>query len=170
MKPIVEQVLASGLVDRSVAELMENWGYLEPGSADKTNENKLKNATVETLTKLASDLAVEVEKEHAIRETYLDLERIRWPAMISGIYEPAMGQPKTIVGALSAVMDRMGRYYFRAQDVNEKWFVPGYILERYTANKTDGIRSELVRETIFQATVLFIGDQGVCIQVTTNKG
>lgn len=158
MKPIVQKVLESGLVDKATAQLMEQWGYLPDGAADKVDEDKLKNATQETLTKLANDLATEVEKEHALRETYLDLERIRWPAAIDAISKPMPGQNEVIASNLISVVDRMGRYYFRLQDVDKEWFVPGYFLKR---NGDD--------EKILQAQVLYVGDQGVCMQVTTDK-
>jgi len=160
MKPIIEKVLSSGLVDRSTAQLMEKWGYLPEGSADKTKEDALKNATHEVLTNLANDLATEVEKEHALRETYLDLERLKWPVSFTGIYKPRPGQDEVIAGtsSLIAVVDRMGRYYFRIQDVKEEWFVPGYLIMKGAE-----------KEKILQAQILYIGDQGVCIQVTTDK-
>jgi len=158
MKPIIEKVLESGLVDKGTAQLMELWGYLPDGASDKVNEDKLKNATQETLTKLANDLAVEVEKEHALRETYLDLERLKWPAAIDAIYKPMLGQPEELASNLVSVVDRMGRYYFRIQDVKQDWFVPGYLLHR---NGGD--------EKILQSQVLYVGEQGVCIQVTTDK-
>jgi len=157
-KSLVEKVLSSGLVDKGTAQLMELWGYLPEGSADKVDEDKLKNATHETLTKLANDLAVEVEKEHALRETYLDLERLRWPAAVDAIYKPMPGQPEELASNLVSVVDRMGRYYFRIQDVKQEWFVPGYILHRKNND-----------EKILQAQVLYVGDTGVCIQVTTDK-
>lgn len=158
MKPIVEKVLESGLVDRATAQLMEQWGYLPDGSADKVKEDALKGATQATLRDLANNLAVEVEKEHALRETYLDLERIRWPADVVGITIGSGEVEVALAGKLPAVMDRMGRYYFRIQDVKEEWFVPGYILHR-----------EKAEEKILQSQVLYIGEQGVCIQVTTDR-
>jgi hypothetical protein len=159
MKPIVEKVLSSGLVDKATAQLMEQWGYLPEGSADKVNEDKLKDATQETLTKLAADLATEVEKEHALRETYLDLERLRWPVTDISLKKPdeAEGSP-LLAEKLVAVVDRMGRYFFRIQDVKQEWFVPGYFLVRETGD-----------EKVLQSQVLYVGEQGVCIQVTTDK-
>lgn len=158
-KSLIDKVLESGLVDRGTAQLMELWGYLPDGSADKVNEDKLKNATQETLAKLANDLAVEVEKEHALRETYLDLERLKWPVTIMCISKPVSAEERQILASdLVAVVDRMGRYYFRIQDVKEEWFVPGYSLERKT-----GI------EKILQSQVLYIGEKGVCIQITTDR-
>jgi hypothetical protein len=168
MKPIVTKVLESGLVDKATAQLMELWGYLPEGSVDQVNEDRLKGATHDTLKTLANDLAVEVEKEHAIRETYLDLERIRWPVTIQGIYSPAIGQPNLVVGLVPAVMDRMGRYYFRIQDVNEKWFVPGHLIQRYATSKDDGTKTDFLSEKILHSQTLYIGEQGVCIQVSTD--
>lgn len=158
-RPLIDKVLESGLVDKATAKLMESWGYLPEGSADKVNEDKLKNATQETLTKLAGDLATEVEKEHALRETYLDLERLKWPVSNISIKVSTFesGQPVQLAEKLVAVVDRMGRYFFRIQDVKEEWFVPGYYLVRETGE-----------EKILQAQVLYVGDQGVCIQVTTS--
>lgn len=160
MKPIVEKVLASGLVDKATAQLMEMWGYLPEGSVEKVNEDKLQNATKEELTKLANDLAVEVEKEHALRETYLDLERLKWPTKIIDIVRPdATGLGEQLLAVdLVALIDRMGRYYFRIQDVQQEWFVPGYMMRRASGP-----------EKILQAQVLYVGEQGVCMQVTTDK-
>lgn len=159
MKPIIEKVLESGLVDKGTAQLMELWGYLPEGAADKVNEDKLKNATHDTLHKLANDLAVEVEKEHALRETYLDLERLKWPVLILSISKPAgHDASEKLAGPITAIIDRMGRYYFRIQDVKEEWFVPGFHLVRETGE-----------EKVLQSQVLYVGDQGVCIQVATDK-
>lgn len=158
MKPIVEKVLASGLVDKATAQLMEMWGYLPEGSVEKVNEDKLENATKEQLTQLANDLAVEVEKEHALRETYLDLERLKWPTTIQSISRPMLDGTETLASDLVALVDRMGRYYFRIQDVKSEWFVPGFLMQRGPG-----------QEKILQSQVLYVGEQGVCIQVSTDK-
>lgn len=158
MKPIVEKVLSSGLVDKATAQLMEMWGYLPEGSVEKVDENKLENATKEQLTQLANDLAVEVEKEHALRETYLDLERLKWPTIVQHISKPVGELTVQLANDLVALVDRMGRYYFRIQDVQQEWFVPGYTMRRASGP-----------EKILQAQVLYVGEQGVCMQVTTDK-
>ena len=157
LKPVVEKVLASGLVDKNTAKLMEIWGYLPDGASDKVKEDKLKNATKEQVQALASELADELEKEHHIRETYLDLERLRWPA-VANVYNPGSG---LVASSVTCIMDRMGRYYFRIQDVEQSWFVPGYILERSTPKG-------VVKEHIFQAQVLYLGQIGICVQVSTD--
>lgn len=162
MKPIIEKVLASGLVDKATAQLMEKWGYLPDGASEKVDDDKLKNATQEVLSVLANDLAVEVEKEHALRETYLDLERLKWPVTGISLREPVTPSTELpqawLAEKLVAVVDRMGRYFFRIQDVKKEWFVPGFFLIR-----------ESGEEKILQAQVLYVGEQGVCMQVTTDK-
>lgn len=174
MKPIVEKVLKGGLIDKSVAELMEKWGNLPPGAADMVNEDALKNATKDHITKLAEDLATEVEKEHKIRETALDLNRIRWPAVVSICTPERREELRKMPGALlvvgqdvavnvATVVDRMGRYYFRAQDSNKDWFVTGFYVQR----RPDGVN--LVWERIMEAQPLFIDDTMVCWQVSTMK-
>lgn len=163
MKPIVEKVLASGLIDKATAQLMEVWGYLPGGASEKVNEDALKDATQAKVSELARELATEVEKEHHLRETYLDLERVRWPAQVRLDIPPNMVAKKDAIMpicALAGVVDRMGRYYFRIQDVNPDWFIPGFIISQTTA------AGELKQERIYQAQVLFIGEQGVCVQVS----
>lgn len=162
MKPLVEKVLSSGLVDKATAELMEVWGYLPGGAAEKVNEDALKDATQEKVANLARELAVEVEKEHSLRETYLDLERIKWPAQVR-LNPPSGVSPGVLLplSLMNAVVDRMGRYYFRIQDVNPEWFVPGFTLSQTTPT------GDLKYERIYQSQVLYIGEQGVCVQVST---
>lgn len=156
MNPLTEKVLKSGLVDKATAELMERFGILEEGASEKVDENVLKNATREKLVAITESLAVEVEREHKIRETYLDLERLRWPVRVS-VY-PSQDSSTTLRPGdpISAVIDRQGRYYFRYQDVNVSWFVPGYELMR-----------EGKKETILEAQTLYIEDKPVAVQVTT---
>jgi hypothetical protein len=159
-KAIVEKVLRSGLVDKATATLMEQWGYLEPGASEKVNEGALEGATKETLNKLANDLASEVERQYILKETILDLERIRWPVDIDNITH-ANGD--RVTGNLKAVIDRMGRYYFRFEDVSEGMFVPGFILERKLTGPFNS------RETILEKQILYIDDVPVCVQVSTAK-
>lgn len=163
LKPIAKKVLESGLIDKSMAELMEKWGHLPEGSSELVNEDALKDVTKDHLYKLASELATEVDKEHALRETNLDLDRIRWATKVnirtgSGI----------VAVDLDAVMDRMGRYYFRHADVREEWFVPGYYIERQVGRPHDEKPQTLI-EVIIERQVLFIGESPVCYQVATMK-
>lgn len=162
MKPIVEKMLSSGLVDKATARIMEQWGFLPEGSVDKTKEDALKGATRSELVRLAEDLATEVEKAHAMRETSFDLDRIRWPAEISVISVTG----EFLAQALTCVVDRMGRYYFRIQDVKKEWFVPGFTLKRKVQ---DGVLSTFQSEMIVESQVLFVDEQAVCMQVSTKK-
>jgi hypothetical protein len=168
MKPIVQKVLESGLIDKGTADLMEIWGYLPHGASESVNEGALADATQEKLKNLAKDLGNAIEKEHHLRETYLDLERLRWPATVYiGFPKEAYNGGSKLTTTLAhttplqAVMDRMGRYYFRIQDVDEKWFVPGFILSRESPR---GLREEMIT----QSQVLYSGVQGICVQVSTD--
>ncbi|SRR5258708_1641678 len=160
MKPIVEKVLSSGLVDKSTAILLEQWGYLPNGASDKVNEDALVNKTRETMEKLAEDLANEIEKEHHIRESALDLERLRWPVTASILRYPS-GTREQIAYKIPGLIDRMGRYYFRIQDVEESWFVPGYFIATYSEPN-----SKYSEEVIAEKQVLYIDEIPVCVQVS----
>ena len=152
MSEIVKKVLGSGLIDKHTAALMEQFGLLEPGASDLVNEGALKDATQVQMEKLAEELALVVEREHKIKETYLDLERIRWPARVCIELSPIQKTPY-----IDGVMDRHGRYFFRYPDVDQAWFVPGRRLFR------DGF---MAHEMIVEATPLFIDDKPVALQVT----
>lgn len=155
MSELADKFLRSGLIDKHTAALLEKYSIIEPGEAEKVPEgNPLAEATKAQLTKLAEELAFEAEKDQALKETILDLEKLRWPVTVTII------NPQSITGnvavSVGAVIDRMGRYYFRAQDVKEAWFVPGYV-----------IRTKGKAETIIEVTPLYIGDALVCYQVST---
>lgn len=175
---LTDKVLASGLVDRHTVELMERWGYLSGGSADKVNEEALKNATREQLTKLAVELDNAVDHELRLRETRLDLEKIKWPTTVDiyrenivvtreGGVTPEVVNLIPVAMTCPAVMDRQGRYYFRIDDVQQEWFVIGYFFKRQQREKglTGGV--VFVREEVLEAQTLFVGDLPVCVQVTT---
>lgn len=151
MKPLVEKILRSGLIDKATTELMEKYGMLEEGSSEQVNEDALKNATRERLEEITESLAEEVEREQALKETYLDLERLRWPVRVK------IGDRLDI---LNALIDRQGRYYFRYQDAKLEWFTPGSPLY-----KGDAWRSE----TVLEAQLLYIEENPVAIQVTTSE-
>ena len=154
MKPIVEKVLKSGLVDRKTVELLEKTGVLPDGSVDMVQEDALKDATPEDRAKLADELEAEAENAGHLRETMLDLSKMQWPATVN--ISKDTGVP--VADSLSCVMDKMGRYYFRIQDVDAKWFVPGYRVQR-----------DMKEEMILESQVLYIDNQPVCVQVSTSK-
>ena len=168
MKPIVEKILNSGIVDKGSVKLLETWGYLSEGASNLVNDEKLKNATEKELTSFAEELADEIEKEHHIRETHLDLERIRWPTTVN-VFKGDLTAPKLelLASQVIATMDRMGRYYFRIDDVKKEWFVPGYCFERQVSG--EGVSVEIRQETILESQQLFINDQPICWQVTTRR-
>lgn len=145
-----------------MVELLERWGNLPEGSTELLKSDTLQNATRAHLEKFAEDLASEVAS--GLRETNLDLDKLRWPVVVT-IRDQYKSQ---IAFDVSAVIDRMGRYFFRVQDVEEGWFVPGYTLIREGKRDTRGaVRIEY--ETILESTTLFSGEQAVAIQVSTSK-
>lgn len=161
MKPIVEKVLASGLIDRSMVEYLEKLQMLPEGSADLVREDAFKNATRAHMIGLAEELAAEVEKEHRIRETSLDLASIRWPVVVD-IYRPIPDGLDGVAHDVGGVIDRMGRLYFRVEDAAESWFVPGYIIRRLSKKDAAGVRS-----IILEKQLLYVGDEPICWQIST---
>lgn len=163
--PVVKKVLRSGLIDKATVELMEMYGMLPSGASNLVNEKNLENATRDKLEKLAEDLAVVVERDYKIRETHLDLERIRWPAIVD-IQEFDGSSPRGFVATeVSASMDQMGRYYFRFKEAKESWFVPGYKIIR-KSSKTHTV-SEVILEP---PQILYKGETPICYQVSVMEG
>jgi hypothetical protein len=161
-KPIAKTLLQSGLIDKAQAQMMEKMGLIPSGASELVRENALKGATEDVLMNLAEELSVAVEKEHAIRETALDLNRIRWPAFIDVLKSSKEKEGLTpIVANLSCVVDQLGRYYVRISEGKESWFVPGYVVLR----KLDSNRTS--HEYITESQKLFIGEREVCYQVAT---
>lgn len=169
MKQVTEKVLKSGLVDRHMAEMFEKWGNLPPGASEMVPpDDTLKDATREQLTKLAEEIGDEVDKERTLRETHLDLDRIRWSVEVS-VSQPREGRPPSqIAFRVPGVIDRMGRFYFRIQDIDESWFVPGHILHRTVPDKATGLQLQ-AQEEILEKTTLYVGEQAVCLQVSTHR-
>ena len=150
MNSTIEKVLRSGLIDRSMAELMEKYQLLPEGAAERVKE-----ATREQMKKVAEEVVELAEKEALIKETRFDLERLRWPVSVYTSLPDASG--RMLSPWVEGVIDRMGRYFFRVQDVKEEWFIPGYILQK--AGKPT--------EEILEVTKLYIDEQPVAVQVTT---
>lgn len=157
MSELTKRILESGLVDEATAELMEHWGALPEGSADlaKGKSEALAKATKATLTKLAEKIGSEADTVRRLRETVLDLNQIKWPTEVN-----VFGPDGEVARHVVCVIDRMGRFFFRPQDVKKEWFVPGFVLRR-TEN------TKMPEETILEVSELFIGDQVVAIQVST---
>lgn len=166
MKPLTEKVLKSGLVDKHMAQMLEKWGNLPEGASDLVNDDALKDATRDQLTKLGEELGDEVDKLRTLRETQLDIDKIRWPAEVD-IIDPRNGR-KFLAGKIQSVIDRSGRLYFRYQDVSMDWFVPGFIFERRMTGP-DGSKIIEVREEILEVTPLYTDEQPVCVQVATHR-
>jgi hypothetical protein len=173
MSDLTKKILESGLVDEATASLMERWGLLDEGSSDMAKQAMLKNRGREQLMKFADSIEEELEKARKLRETNLDLNQLKWPVEIFAIRavanpdHPELGPNGTqfLAGGIHAVIDRLGRYYFRPQEVQAKWLVPGFIIEREVA--PDGRKKLLKGETILEVSELYVGDQVAAIQVST---
>ena len=153
MTSIVEKVLKSGMLSRKTVEILEKIGTLPAGSLELVQEGALDGASLEVKRRLAEELLEEADKVES-RESMLDLERIKWPALVTVRLTDGR------VLSLQSVVDQMGRYYFRAQDVNKDWFVPGRRLERCAG---DG---SLLWDVIWEVQTLYVGDQPAAIQVS----
>lgn len=155
MNELTSKILASGLVDEAMAKIMEHWGYLPEGMSELVHKAELTNATREQLIAFAEKVGDEVDKARRLKETMLDLNQLRWPVETT-VYDEKLGEVFT--DAKSALIDRMGRYYFRPQDITTAQLVPGRRLFR-KGGPLDG-------ETILEVTELFVDDQVAAIQVS----
>ena len=89
MSEITEKILKSGLIDKHTAKMMENFGMLPEGSAEKVGE-----VAKGQMAKMAEELAEAVEREHRIRETALDLDR---PVVVGSLHNGRQGTPRRAV-------------------------------------------------------------------------
>lgn len=156
MSDLSKKILESGLIDEATAEMMEKWGVLDAGEADLAKKATLKNATREQLIQFADEIGEEVDRQRRLKETMLDLNQLRWPIQVRLGGEGG----DQITGPITALVDRMGRYYFRPQDVTDRSFlVPGRALVTFPDGnaKTD---------VILEVTELFIGEDVAAIQVS----
>ena len=161
MSDLTKKILESGLVDETTAKLMERWGYLPEGSSELAvgKAEALERATVEkdiraTLTKMAEKIGHDVDALRKTRETMLDLTHLRWPVTV--MLKSSQGLMHA--DSLTALIDRMGRYYFRPQDVEKTWLIPGHLIVNFPSMR---------EETVLEVTDLFVGDSVAAIQVST---
>lgn len=74
MKPVMEKILASGLVEKHTAALMEKWGVLDAGAVDMVGIDDVRKMTKAGLEKFTEELDVLLEREEeAFRQTRLDI-------------------------------------------------------------------------------------------------
>lgn len=160
MNPLTEKVLRSGLIDKAMVELLEKSGSLPEGSTDKVKEDALKDASIGVLTRLADDMAVLMEREQKIRETYLDLKNLKWPAVI---WIGTSSGASRASGPFTAMMDGMGRYFIRFQDAKKEDFVIGAPVRRERGQEivVDG-----PEEILSECQVLYVDQKPVCYQLS----
>lgn len=164
MSDLTKKILESGLVDVATAKLLEKWQALPEGSAElaEGKAERLQVVTQEVLTQFAEDVGEEVEKQRRLRETSLDLATMKWP--VNAMIANPLGDVTMFV---SGLVDRFGRYFFRPQDVMKEWFIPGYKLCRQAPSSMQGAEIGTLTETIIEVSELYVGDQVIAIQVST---
>lgn len=165
-----EEFLKSGLADRDMVRTLERWGYMEPGSSELVPEKTpLTEASKEQLLKFAERLEVLVDDQKRLKETHFNLDTLRWPVTLQVMSADGIEQ---LTDPMDALIDRMGRYYFRAQDAKLEWFTPGLIIYRnqdVASRPSPKGGHHLRKEVILEAGPLYIGDEVAAIQVTTQK-
>jgi hypothetical protein len=162
LRPLTEKVLRSGIVDEHVAALMERWGYLPEGASELARNKDLESATKNQLERLAEDIANEVAKAALLRETQLDLDTIKWPVEVD-----IHSSDGKLVAMTNGLIDSVGRYYFRPQEIDKDWLVVGRTLHIYSPPSNTEIRKKI--EEITEVTELCIGDKVAAIQVNTKE-
>jgi hypothetical protein len=100
MKPLVEKLLKSGVIDKHAALMMERWKTLEPGSAELVGTEQI--TTKKGLEKFAEEIEALLDKDSEItKETPLD-----WPASGPPKGFQIKGNPH---GLFIGCLDAMGR-------------------------------------------------------------
>lgn len=167
MSTLTDKILASGLIDKALTGILEQWGYLPSGSSDKVNETELVNASRTKLIDLAESLEQELTEAYKIKESALDLERLKWPVTVDIVTERD-NSTVLVAGLIPAVVDRYGKYYFRVTDNKDSDFplIPGNFI---VSNVYKDGEYRKVRCTITDVTTLYNDDEPICIQVTTEK-
>lgn len=155
MSKIAEALVTSGLLDKSVIDMLDMMGVMDfdRGSHDPEHITIAKDSIIKLVTTLESVLA---EAENKIpKETMLDLPNLKWPETVA-IYSK---HSKSYVEAnISCVTDGVGNYFFRKEDIEEHILAPGRILETSPSKK-----NRLILET----SPIYINDKLVCFKVYT---
>lgn len=165
MKPLIEKVLKSGLIDKHMAQMLEKWGNLPDGASELVNDDALKDATREQLTKLGEELGDEVDKLRTLKETQFDIDKMRWPTEVSIRNEAG----QQIVYKIPAVIDRMGRLYFRHQEAKKEWLTPGFIIVRDIPDADNPNQKRLIDEQILEVSELYTDEVPVAFQVSVHR-
>ena len=83
MKPIVEKVLKSWHCRQRNGGASGEWGKPpQEGASELVKNDTLVNATRGHLQKVATELGDAVADLHLIKETQLDLDKLRWPIKV----------------------------------------------------------------------------------------
>ena len=164
LSPVIKSLIKTGVLDKANLRLFQHWELI-PVGAEKlapADDPRLK-ASKETLINLAETIGTAYDKERTRRETYLDLSRLRWPVEVR-IFRSENDAVGVTVHPLT---DHLGRLYFHMSSVKKEWLIPGMELRRTVEDLDNpGLRKQVV-EQIHQVTILAIGNDPICIQVST---
>jgi len=141
---------------------------LPKNSTSVVNEETLKNATREQLLKLTEELANVVVEHQKVRETSLDINKLKWPTIIEIVVNRENSSPKAVITKqIPALIDTVGRLFIRYDEVKESWFRPGFILERKAHKGVD--KKITITEVILESDIFYVGEKPVCIQLTVRQ-
>ena len=152
---LTKRVLESGLIDESMAAMMEQWGTLPEGASQYVNNDALKNVTRQQLAVLTEKLSIEIDKQRSIKETNLDLNRLKWPVSLRVIDPNSTSSLSR--RSVTAMRDRIGRYFFRTEDAKSNKIIPGFLLENDETKE---------REVVAEVSPLYVGEEIAAIQVS----
>lgn len=71
MKELSKKVIESGLIEKHVVKMMEDWGYMDQGAADLVGKKKL---TQENLEQFLEDIEALVSPDKPMQETRLEVQ------------------------------------------------------------------------------------------------
>jgi len=151
MKPIVQKILESGLVNKHTALLMEKWGTLDRGASELVGKEDLREASESTLMKFVEELDSLIEEEYRNNhETRLSI----------ALGEPFLVQPlRWTTGKIVVFLDEMENFIF-PKDLYPDWLLPTGRFRR--------INDDQVWE-IDEVTPLFVGEHRYAHQVRATK-
>lgn len=181
---LTKTMLESGIIDEGFAALLEAWGYLPDGATKYVNNDALKMATRSSLKKLAEKIGDAVEKSRELRETRLDIDQMKWPMQVylrqlksSEITRSEISATShTLVtkapyirpAPITALVDKLGRFYFQPNTIKEAWFVPGEtIISHQVADERNYITE--IGHLVEEAQFLYSGEAKLAFQVSCDQ-
>lgn len=162
MKPIVQKIIESGLVDRHAVQLMEKWGQIDRGASELVGTKDLRAATETSLTQFAEEIEDLIDRDREeLRETRLAIQ-VGEPILAQWMYaqtESSDGAKVSMYvgGKIVLFRDNMGNFMFPLSAEGQVY--PGAVFQ--TNDET--------RWTILRSEKLYVGDHPYTIQVQAEE-